>query len=58
VDSEYFDLNCRTYTTRINVLEHSVHRCQKILGKEVKVVKRSLIGCAFCKVALCAEGQC
>jgi len=33
-------------------------RCQKVLGKEVKVVKRSLRGCAFCKVALCAEGQC
>jgi hypothetical protein len=31
-------------------------RCQKVLGKEDKKErKRSLAGCAFCKVALCTE---
>lgn len=34
-------------------------RCQKVQGfKEVKVVKRSHKGCAFCKVALCVKGEC
>jgi hypothetical protein len=33
-------------------------RCQRVLGQEVKVVKKSLRWCAFCEVPLCAEGQC
>jgi hypothetical protein len=35
-------------------------RCRKVLGKgdNNKRVKRSIGGCAFCNVALCAEGHC
>lgn len=33
-------------------------RCRKVLGKGVRQRKRSRLGCAFCKVALCEEGQC
>ena len=34
-------------------------RCRKVLGKvDKKRVKRSMGGCAFCKVALCAGEQC
>jgi hypothetical protein len=35
-------------------------RCRKVLGKGVKGqrINRSVGGCVFCNVALCAEGQC
>jgi len=34
-------------------------RCKKVLGKgDKKRVKRSIGGCAFCKVPLCQEGSC